>query len=85
MKARGVNTIRSMGRTFRTFDDNGDRKLDKQEFYWGLKEMGADISKQEAYELLEQLDTNKDGVVSYDEFLTGIRGAPNATRQDVID
>ena len=74
-----------MGRIFRTFDDNGDRKLDKQEFYWGLKEMGADISKQEAYELLEQLDTNKDGVVSYDEFLTGIRGSPNARRQDVID
>ena len=74
-----------MGRAFRIFDDNGDRKIDKQEFYWGMKDMGADLTKREAQILLEYLDTNQDGVVSYDEFLYGIRGAPNAVRQEVID
>lgn len=85
MNRRGVKTIRGMGRSFRIFDDNGDRKIDKQEFYWGMKDLGADISKREAQLLLEYLDTNQDGVVSYDEFLYGIRGAPNAIRQEVID
>ena len=85
LNARGVRTIRGMGRSFRIMDDNGDRKIDKQEFYWGLMDLGATVSKREAQLLLEYLDTNKDGVVSYDEFLYGIRGAPNATRQAIID
>jgi len=74
-----------MGRSFRIVDNNGDRKIDKQEFYWGLKDLGADVSKREALILLDHLDLNKDGVVSYDEFLYGIRGMPNATRQDIIN
>ena len=85
MNARGVRTIRGMGRSFRIFDDNGDRKIDKQEFYWGMKDMGAQISMNEAQILLNHLDTNKDGVVSYDEFLFGLRGAPNETRQEIIN
>ena len=36
LNKRGVKTIRGMGRSFRIMDDNGDRKIDKQEFYWGL-------------------------------------------------
>merc|ERR1712060_266640 len=65
LNARGVRTIRGMGRSFRIFDDNGDRKIDKQEFYWGLKDLGASISMREAQLLLQYLDTNQDGVVSY--------------------
>ena len=73
-----------MGRSFRIMDDNGDRKIDKQEFYWGLQDLGASVSKNEAALLLEYLDTNQDGVVSYDEFLVGIRGCPNEKRMEVI-
>ena len=46
--------------------------------------MGATVSKNEAALLLEYLDTNQDGVVSYDEFLVGIRGCPNERRMEVI-
>ena len=74
-----------MGRAFKIMDDNGDRKIEMQEFYWGLKDLGATISQNEAAILLRYLDTNQDGVVSFDEFLYGIRGAPNETRQKVID
>lgn len=84
LNARGVKTIRGMGRAFRIMDDNGDRKVDKQEFYWGLKDLGATCTKREAMILLEALDTNQDGVVSYDEFLYGIRGMPNEKRMEVI-
>ena len=46
--------------------------------------MGAAVSKKEAEILLNYLDTNKDGVVSYDEFLVGMRGDPSDVRKDVI-
>ena len=67
------------------FDTNGDRKVDKQEFYWGLKDLGCTISKRESGILLEALDTNADGFVNYDYFLVQLRGMPNETRQAVID
>ena len=64
---------------------DGDRKIDKGEFYWGLKDQGADVSKREAGILLDHLDLNGDGVVSFDEFLVGLRGRPNEARMEVIE
>ena len=74
-----------MGRVFRIIDDSSNRKLDKQEFYWGMKELGVTISKRESEILIEALDTDKDGLVNYDEFLVGVRGVPNEKRQEIID
>ncbi len=56
---------------------DGNRKIDKEEFYWGLKDQGVNITKREAEALLAYLDTDEDGFVNYDEFLYGIRGKPN--------
>lgn len=37
--ARGTTTIRGLGRTFKIMDNgDGNRKIDKEEFYWGLKD-----------------------------------------------
>jgi Ca2+-binding EF-hand superfamily protein len=78
---RGVNTIRGIGRAFKTIDSfNGNRKIDKEEFYFGLKDFGVNISKKEAEALIDFLDTDDDGFVNYDEFLVGVRGKPNAKR-----
>jgi hypothetical protein len=74
-----------MGRVFKIMDDGGNRMLDKQEFYWGIKDMGVNITKREAEILIDFLDTNQDGQLNYDEFLVGIRGCPNETRMAVID
>jgi Ca2+-binding EF-hand superfamily protein len=59
---------------FYNFDFDGNRKIDKQEFYTGLKEYNVAITKREAEILLEYLDTNEDGFVNFDEFLVAIRG-----------
>ena len=48
LNSRGVRTIRGMGRAFKIMDDNGDRKIEMQEFYWGLKDLGATITQNEA-------------------------------------
>jgi Ca2+-binding EF-hand superfamily protein len=76
--------VRSLGKQFTIFDTNGDRLLDQQEFYWGLKNLNCSISKREANVLLVYLDTSKDGLVDFNEFLTGIRGQPAAERAEVI-
>ena len=53
LNKRGVNSIRSLGKAFKTIDSyNGDRKIDKEEFYYGLKEFGVTISKKETELLL---------------------------------
>ena len=52
---------------------DGNRKVDKEEFYWGLKDFGVNFTKREAMILLDYLDTDDDGYVNYNEFLVGIR------------
>ena len=39
-------------------DMNGDRKCDKEDFYSGIQDLGAAITKKEADILLTALDTN---------------------------
>ena len=86
LAARGATTIRGLGRNFKCMDSvDGNRKVDKEEFYWGLKDNGTQISKREAEVLLDFLDTDGDGTVNFDEFLKGIRGAPSERRQAFID
>ncbi len=78
--------MRGLSRAFKNFDSyNGNRKIDKEEFYIGLREYGVQISKKEAETLLDYLDTDQDVQVNLDEFLIGIRGIPNAARQAYID
>ena len=69
-----------MGKAFSIIDWNGDRKIDNSEFYQGIQELGANITKREGEILLAAMDTNRDGVVSYDEFLVALRGRPNQVR-----
>ena len=71
---RGTHGIRGLGIMFRRMDDSGDRKIDKYEFTWGLKENGHKLEPQEMDRLFKYFDRNSDGVINYDEFLVGIRG-----------
>ena len=49
LSSRGANSIRGFSRVFATLDSyNGNRTVDAQEFFVGLKENGLNITKQEA-------------------------------------
>ena len=85
MAERGASTIRGLGRVFKNCDDNGNRKLDAQEFFHGLNDCGCNLSKEETDALLSHFDTDHDGSVNFDEFLVAIRGQLNATRQAVVN
>jgi Ca2+-binding EF-hand superfamily protein len=86
LETRSVRALRGITKAFKNIMiHNGVRKLDKQEFFFGLRDYGVQISKREAELLLDYLDTEEDGFVNLDAFLQAIRGKPNTTRQSWID
>lgn len=81
---RGTHGIRGLGIVFRRMDNGKNRKLDRGEFMWGLKENGHDLSSSEYERLFKYFDKNNDGSVDYDEFLRGLRGDLNARRLELV-
>lgn len=84
LKARGANGIRGLGIVFRRMDNSGDRKLDRYEFMWGLRENGHNLTPSEFERIFKYFDKNNDGKVSYDEFLQGLRGDMNQRRANLV-
>lgn len=84
LKARGAHGIRQLGQVFRRIDNSGDKKLDRTEFQWGLRENGHVLSPSEFERIFKFFDKNNDGKIGYDEFLKGIRGHINERRRAVI-
>ena len=81
---RGAHGIRGLGIVFRRMDDNGDKHLDKYEFEWGMRESGHALGPQDMERLFKYFDKNRDGRVSYDEFLRAIRGDLNERRAGLV-
>ena len=49
INSRGAKTIRGLGRVFRNFDSfDGNKKVDAQEFFSGLREIQVDVTESEA-------------------------------------
>jgi len=61
-------------------DDNGDKKFDRQEFMWGLRDNGHNLTPAEFDRIFKYFDKNNDGKIRYDEFLRGVRGPMNDFR-----
>jgi len=53
IKARGTLGIRGLARMFKILDKNGNQQIDGEEFLWGLKDFGLDISQAEAKKVLQ--------------------------------
>ena len=51
------------GHVFRRMDNNGDRRLDRQEFMWGLKENGHTLSPSEFERIFKFFDKNNSGKI----------------------
>lgn len=84
MLRRGAHGIRGLGIVFRRMDDNGDKHLDKYEFEWGMRESGHALGPADMDRLFKYFDKNRDGRVSYDEFLRAIRGDLNDRRAGLV-
>jgi len=82
--ARGASSIKGIGRTFRIYDDDGNKSLNLEEFCEGVKDYGLDFSQEKCEEVFSMYDKDGSGQLSFDEFLVGLRGNLNASREKVV-
>lgn len=82
--ARGANGIKGLSRTFRIFDDDGNRQLDMSEFKKGLHDYGAEVDKNEVLEMFEAFDKDGSGSIDFDEFLKALRPPISKNRTNLI-
>jgi len=80
MRQRGARGIIGLKRVFKIIDDDMSGYIDRNEFAKALKDYRVQVTPDEANVLYGIFDTNRDGRISYDEFLRGVVGAMNQNR-----
>ena len=53
---------------FKFFDKNGDGFITSKELQRAMKKLGQKMDKKEISGMMERLDENNDGKISFDEF-----------------
>jgi Ca2+-binding EF-hand superfamily protein len=56
-------------RLFKIMDDNGNKKLEFEEFRKGVTEYGLSYSKDEIREIFNIFDKDRSGTIDFEEFL----------------
>ena len=69
---------------FKAMDRNRNGSLSPVEFKYAMRDYGLTLSEIEVTQIVKHFDTNKDGQLSFDEFLRAIRGSLNARRLDMV-
>lgn len=72
-------------RTFRIWDDNGDRKLSFEEFAKGIQDYGAVLNPGETRKVFDLLDKDGSGSIDYDELLIALRVSTMNTWNQIIE
>ena len=86
LAAHGARGISGLSRKFRICDDDGDGKLSHAEFNKAINELGlAELTSQERRVIFDHFDRDGSGSLSYEEFLSNVRGPLSQPRIEVID
>ena len=83
-KKRSANGLRGLRSMFRAMDRNRNGSLSPVEFKYAMRDYGMNFSEIEVTPIVKHFDTNKDGMLSFDEFLRAIRGSLNQRRLDMV-
>ena len=83
-RERSANGLRGLRRMFKAMDRNGNGSLSPVEFKYAMRDYGLTLSEVEVTQIVKHFDTNKDGQLSFNEFLRAIRGDLNPRRQDMV-
>ena len=80
----GSNGIRSIAKLLAIMDDNGDKRLSKEELRFGLRDYGIDLTPTEMEQVFLYFDRDGNGYIDCTEFLVGLRGDLNQRRKKYI-
>ncbi|XP_062509566.1 calcyphosin-like protein isoform X2 [Corticium candelabrum] len=65
-------------------DDDGNKKLDYNEFQKGIFDYGLNLEPEEVRAMFNQFDSDKSGTLDFDEFLKALRPPMSKARKDLI-
>lgn len=80
IRARGVRGMVGLQRIFSMMDDDQSGNLSQREFTKACKDFKVGVSDENVPILFSKFDTNNDGTMSYDEFLSVVRGKLSPVR-----
>ena len=69
---------------FKAMDRYGNGSLSPVELKYAMRDYGLTLSEIEVTQIVKHFDFNKNGQLSFDEFLRAIRGKLNARRLDMV-
>ncbi|XP_078354794.1 calcyphosin-like protein isoform X1 [Oculina patagonica] len=75
---RGTTGPAKLAKTFKVFDDDGSKSLNKEEFVKGMDTYKTGLTQEEAMQLFDHLDKDKTGTINIDEFLILLRAPLSA-------
>lgn len=84
MKSSEMKKREIAGELFLMIDANADGYITAKELYHALKGNGIQTSKREVIRLFNQLDTNGDKKVSFEEFILGMETVQSAFFNDAL-
>jgi Ca2+-binding EF-hand superfamily protein len=85
LKHGGAAALHTLNRLFIRLDQNRDRELSLEEMEKGLRQFGmVNLKKQDLQQMLQVLDRNLNGTISFNEFVAGVRGQISERREELI-
>ncbi|XP_073278618.1 calmodulin-like protein 3 [Primulina huaijiensis] len=66
--SQGMDTKSEIRSVFGTFDKNKDGYITKQELRESLKNIGISAEEKDVVDMVENFDSNEDGLIDFDEF-----------------
>ncbi|ESO00246.1 hypothetical protein HELRODRAFT_83340 [Helobdella robusta] len=82
--SRGAAGIKGLAKVFQIMDDNGNKRLDFNEFKKGLHDYGVDIANADCSKLFEMFDKDRNGSIDFEEFLQLLRPPMSMSRRKTV-
>ena len=81
----GLRSLIELQSNFNGIDTDKSGLLDLNEFKAAILALRIEVTEVDVKEIFDIFDLNKDGSISYQEFLSTIRGALTSQRKQIVE